>query len=237
MPRKSKNDTPLRSRATQEYSEDEGYLKSKKSQQTSQAQTSAYTIDDVMEKLLDMEEKYNNLFKKYEEQVKENFKLKDEITEIKMLLNRSEQKLLNKNLIVHGIPEGKNEDIKQIIENVGSKLEVDLTNSEFTAYRIGKENEKKKPIKVCFINESDKNMLIKARNRHNLSAKTLGYKGEGKVFLNHDLTKYNLELYKKSLLFKKNNNYKYLWFNNGNILLRKEEDSVVRVIKKEDDLK
>lgn len=200
-------------------------------------QNPSYTIDDVMKKLLDMEKNYNSLFQKYEQQVQENLKLKEEIAEIKVMLNRNEQKVLNKNLIIHGIPQEKNESLKQIIEEVGNQLQVNLANSEFTAYRMGKPEDKKRPIKACFENETFKNQLIKTPKKYDLNAQTLGFRVDSKIFLNHDLTKPNLELYKRSLAFKKTHDYKYLWINNGNILLRKREDSVVKVIKKDEDLK
>ncbi|CAG9761463.1 unnamed protein product [Ceutorhynchus assimilis] len=44
----------------------------------------SYTIADVMAKLEEMDTKYNNLFMKYQEQVKVNNELKEELLQIKM---------------------------------------------------------------------------------------------------------------------------------------------------------
>lgn len=60
-----------------------------------------YTINDIMRKLMEMDNKYTDLLRKYEDQVKINDVLKAEMLEIKSQLNkeknRNEQNELKKN--------------------------------------------------------------------------------------------------------------------------------------------
>lgn len=197
-----------------------------------------YTINDVMAKLEDMDQKYNSLFQKYQEQIKINEDLKGELRSIQRQLNRNEQRELNNNVILHGIPYKPNEELRRIVEKVGSELQVDLTSHKFKAVRIGRDESKKNPIKVTFESLDSKTRLLKSPRKFNLNTNNLGFTNENnKIFLNHELTKRNLELFKKAQTFKNENNYKFLWINNGAILLRKIENSKIILVSSEDDLK
>lgn len=201
-----------------------------------------YTLDDVMEKLQVMDQNYTLLFKKFEEQLKINEKLEGELTEIKRKLNKREQAELNNNLIIHGIPEKQNENLLEVINAVGSKLDIPLNATEITAYRLGRENtndpkQKSRPIKVIFHDMKAKSSLLKSKKRTQLNSKDLGYTINNKVYLNHDLTTANLELYKEAKLYRRDNDYKFIWITGGNIFLRKDEQSKIILVEDKKQLK
>ena len=53
------------------------------------------------------------------------------------------------------------------------------------------------------------------------------------IFLNHDLTKYNADLFKIAREFKNNNNFKFIWIKKGSIFLRESDTSkIIRVDEK-----
>lgn len=197
-------------------------------------QNKNYTINDVMAKLEEMNEKYNNLFTKFEEQVKINQKLQDELTDIKKQLNKKEQKELKNNLIVNGIQYMQNENLSEIINKIGQILEV--PTGQYTAYRL-KQGEKNSAIKIILQDENTKKEMLKSKKKFTLQTKDLGYSTNNKIYLNHDLTKANLELFKEAKTFKKENGYKYLWISNGNILLRKDEKSKIVQVEDKEQLK
>ena len=87
-----------------------------------------------------------------------------------------------------------------------------------------------------FEEEATKMQFIKSKNKYNLSTKDIGFSENNKIYLSHDLTKMNLELYKTAVNYKKEMEYKYLWINNGNILLRKSENSKVMLVQSLDQL-
>lgn len=221
------------SKSTQEWICSSCVEKGKKPKQS----VSNYTIDDVMEALKGMERKYDVLFQKYEEQVKINEELKLELSNIKCQLNVRDQKELANNIIVYGVPYKTNENLQQLVNKVGSVLQVEL-DSNFTAFRVGaREDGRRVPIKITFKNEDLKKRLMKSPRRYNLDARVLGFADEHRLYLNHDLTKHNLDLFKKAQVFRKENDFKYLWFSGGSILLKKKEDSRVIVVRGESDLK
>lgn len=203
--------------------------------------TKQYTIADVMDKLNDMDNKYQTLFEKYNQQVKINKELKDDLKRIQIQLNTMEQKEINNNVMLYGIPYKKNENVREIVKNVGNHIQVPVNEEEFTAIRVGRndqgDNTKNNPIRVIFRNAELKKGLMKSPKKISLNAENLGLGGSSKIFINHELTKKNLQTYKAALNFRKENAYKYLWVAHGKIMLRKSDNSKILLIEEEEDLK
>lgn len=204
---------------------------------TNQQASTEYTIADVMAKLDEMDKKYHNLFMKYNEQVQINNDLKLEILQIKKQLNKSEQKDLNKNITVHGVPYRNGENAVEIVKKIADQLQVPMADEKFTAFRLGRTNIEKSPIKVVFQNEETKKNILRSKLKVGLNTQSIGFRENNKIYLNHDLTKHNLKLFKEAQKFKKDNGYKFLWISSGNILLRKEENSKIILVEDEEDLK
>nr|CAI5840816.1 unnamed protein product [Callosobruchus analis] len=188
---------------------------------------SVVTLEDVMDKLIKMETKYDVLMKKYNEQVAINEKLQVDIVKIKSQLNKQEQLNLRNNVIIQGIPQKSNENVTDIVKTISEKLEVQNV-SNFIAYRLGNgSGDGSRPIKIEFSDENSKLKFMKSKKRLKLTSKDLGFNENKKVYLNHDLTATNLELLKAARICKQKMDFKFLWINNGNILMRKDENSKV----------
>lgn len=198
-----------------------------------------YTIGDIMEKLLEMEHKYNKIFEKYEEQLNINDNLRKELQSIKRQLNNKEQEALNNNLIVQGIPFKENENVQAIVERIATTLKV--PNRVQKSFRLGsaKNGKTQVPIKIIFSTPEEKKCWMVAKKNINLTTATIMAQGSATepIFLNHELTRQNIELYMKAREFKKDNEYKYLWISHGKILLRKSDMSKIKLIESEADLK
>ncbi|KAK9871900.1 hypothetical protein WA026_015149 [Henosepilachna vigintioctopunctata] len=166
-----------------------------------QLQGKEYTIADVMAKLELMDHKLNSLEGKCNEQVRINKQLEVEIESIK------------KTSIV--------------VDNLAKKLQVNRAGGIKEDYRLGKSTDL---IKIMFNNAEVKNKIVKANATRKLTAKDLGYNTDTQVYINNDLTKQNIQLLKAAKKFKEENNYKYLWVQEGNILLRKEDNSKIILI-------
>lgn len=201
-----------------------------------------YTLNDIMEKLMDMDNKYTDLLNKYEEQIKVNEILKAEILTIKSQLgkeqNKNEQNELRNNIIVNGVPYDKRENIEDIIKKMGEALQVQTVN-KLKCFRIGKgrNHNGQMPIKVCFTSENEKEEFLEARKKKMINAKDLGYEEENIIYLNHDLTKANQYLFKEVLKYKRENNYRFAWISRGKIYMRKDEHSPVQPIEDTSNLK
>lgn len=198
-------------------------------------QNKNFTLNDIMAKLELMDQKYNVLFAKFQEQEKINERLLSELADVKKQLNKKEQNELKNNITVHGVPYMLNENIPEIIKKIGQNLETPI--GKFSAFRMGKEGVKNSAIKVIFDNEDTKKGFLKSKNKFSLSSKDLGFTTNNKIYLNHDLTKANLELFKEARIFKNNNSFKYLWISSGSILLKKDENSKIMVIENIEQLK
>lgn len=189
-----------------------------------------------MAKLDEMDKKHNVLLEKFNEQLKINNDLQEELKLIKQQLNKKEQNELKNNLIIQGVPYKDNENLGDLITKIGQNLEVPLGRN-YTAFRMGKDSSKNSAIKVIFEEEKTKAMLMKSKKRFQLNSSHLGFATNCKVFLNHDLTKANVRLYKAARQFKNEEGFKYIWMNNGNVLLRKDDNSKVMVVNSEEQLK
>lgn len=193
-------------------------------------QSKTYTINDVMTKLDEMNAKYNALYMKFEEQLKTNERLQKELVDIKKQLNKKDQKELKNNFVIQGIPYQQNENLPEIITKIGQNLGV--STGKYTAFRFAKQGDKDGAIKVKFEDENIKKDMLKSKKKFALQCQDLGYNKNNKIYLNHDLTRANLQLFKEARNFKTRHGFKYLWFSNGNILLRKEDNS--KIIQVED---
>lgn len=126
------------------------------------------------------------------------------------------------------MPFKKDEILSDIVNRIGMKLNV-TTEGNFSAFRIGKD-ENRSAIKVVFKTNDTKLAIMKSKERFELNSKKLGYTQDKKIYINHDLTKTNLELYMAAKNFKKENNFRYLWISNGSIFLRRDENSATLLI-------
>lgn len=196
-----------------------------------------YTLADVMAKLNEMDNKYQTLFVRYTEQVQINDQFKAELKQIKSQLNVMEQRELNNNIIIHGIPYQKNESVNETIKKVGKQLDLTIADQQFTAMRIGRIETKNCPIRVTLANEELKTKIMKSPKKLKLDTGNIGFAAGGKIFINHDLTKSNLELHKAAREFKVQNQYKYLWIQKGKIMLRKDDTSRIILVEDKEDLK
>ncbi|KAL3285859.1 hypothetical protein HHI36_000379 [Cryptolaemus montrouzieri] len=113
-----------------------------------------------MEKLNDMDRKYNNLFERYNKHSEINEELKEEIINIKNELNKTLPNELISIIILHGIPYEVNETVKDKLKKIENQLQIPLEDHQFTAIRLGKQDKKATLIKIIFKNEEIEKSLI-----------------------------------------------------------------------------
>lgn len=202
------------------------------------AQKENYTLEDVMKKLNEMDDKYNRVLKQYDEQMRVNEELRKELQTVKRDLNNRDQKELNNNVIIQGVPSVVNEKVETVVEKLANKLKV--TRNIEKAYRLGNPNQERasSAIKIIFKSYDDKKQWMQAKKSYKLSTGDLGYNDINEaIYINHDLTKRNIELFKMAKQFKKDHDYKYLWVSNGKIMIRKNDTSKSFLIEDASDLK
>lgn len=171
----------------------------------------------------------------------ENESLKTDVKNLSSKLNDLEQYSRMNNIEIQGIPEKKDENVVKIFESVCKFLDhpIDMTNVE-AVHRVQAYNKNAtKNIIVRFTNRRIKNDILLAaktkRSQLGVTGRALPLEG-GRVFINEHLTPENKRLLREVRLAATEKGYKYVWINNANILIRKDDRSMIRAIKTADQL-
>ena len=141
------------------------------------------------------------------------------------------------NLVIHGIPEQKEEDNVENVIKLGQFLEVNLTRGDIDiVHRMQtKSNGKPRPIIACFSNYNAKSKLYKARlGLRNVTLQDLGTE---KIFINENLTAWRAELFKEARKVRKKCHNGKTWPVDGKIFLKTDSLAKVLRIKSYKDLK
>ena len=150
---------------------------------------------------------------------------------------------------IKGIAYDVNESTDDIVLKIAKDMGLVLKKSDIsTSHRIHHYNKGKRSIDGSSdqnISDKEKNLNIPPKimvkfisrqfcdsfmeNRHKIKVK--------EIFINENLTKTKRELFNKCLLFKKENQFKYIWTENGKTHLRRNDESPIIAISNADDLK
>lgn len=209
---------------------------------------SKVTMEHLLEKINIVIQQNDRMIKRITATEKENKRLKKEMKElreeqervrkdmqvIKMGKNTHDQQLLNRNVVISGLPIEKYdlEQLKKTVQKVGAKLSVAMDDEDVRCTKIGKDSGQR--LRVEFVTEELKDRLMEAKRGKNLNTKDLGLEGDKHVYINHDLTAANQLLYKKAREVKKNLKYRYAWVSHGKVYLRKSDDSKIIRVKSEE---
>ncbi|BET01137.1 Hypothetical protein NTJ_13954 [Nesidiocoris tenuis] len=169
-----------------------------------------------------------------------NERLKNENQSLSWRVNKLEQMQLDAECEIHGFPAAENENLTEIARRICETVKCDHQTNEIVNIYRAKSNPTRKdrspPIVIKFKSAEAREKLIQAKKNHgSLQFAALGLEGQGAVYINERLTLYNRNL----LWLAKNTRsigYKFAWTKNGNIYLRKDENSAARLIRTPDDL-
>jgi hypothetical protein len=169
-----------------------------------------------------------------------NTSLEKEVLFLKDNENEREKEKRKNNIEIHGIPKVNNEDLPEVIINVAKKLDIKLNKDNIVkCFRIRAFNSEKvkndkhnEPILVSLNQFSLKEAFMKKRKSKCFSNEIIKDASiVSRLYINENLTPTNRLLFKEVRNFRKQHDYKFLWTNSGNILIRKTEDSKVIYIK------
>ncbi len=150
---------------------------------------------------------------------------------------------------IGGIPRNEKENCEQIVLNLASKLDVNLKENDIDAcHRISNKSDAAIIVKFSSRKLSAKMLSKETKSKcKKLCTTDLGFPaqnqeqegdaaGSGKIFLNESLTLRRKNLLRLAKIKKKDLDFKFLWTQNGIILMRKREKSGIKKINSEDDL-
>jgi len=141
-------------------------------------------------------------------------------------------------LEINGIPRTDIENCETIVENLSRALKVNqnVLHDIDVVHRLS--SKPNSGIIIKFNNRKSRDFFFAAKkNLKNINLLDLGYNEAGKIFINESLTPYNKYLFKEVRQRCHSMNYKYFWTRNGLIFVRKDDNTMVKKIIHEDNIK
>lgn len=166
----------------------------------------------------------------------ENKYLSSEVSSLKLKIDNIEQFNLNKYIDITGIPQTTNENCSEIVKQIG--LKTNTTINVIEAKRIHINNSKNSIIVAELETTEMKRTLIRNSKISKLSANNIlsAWPNETKVYVNERLTKDRRILFGQARTTGKDKQFKFIWVNNGDILMKKDESSKTIRIRIQQDL-
>lgn len=185
-------------------------------------------IQDLKETVVRNSRDIEKLKKTLQDKDKENKTLKSHLEkqEINMIELNQRSRMLN--IVVNGIPESPNENVTEIVTNLGTKIGItDASTHIQVAHRITSKSDVK-PIVVRLLNTKTRDIWVKAAKEMKLR--------EEKIFISEHLTVQNYQLLLNVKQWARDNRHRFVWTQDCRILIRKEEKSRVKCVKSMKDL-
>lgn len=215
--------------------------------------TDILCVISKLEKRLDL---FMETVKKVEALSQENLVLKKSVSVLEGKLCNIEQQMRETSIDIVGVPlstqGNESESIKDIVLNVlNTGFEMNLNEMNIVdCYRLypktNKNNVSNAPtpnntpvISVKLSSTHIKNTIFrnKSKMKKNLNTKTiLGTKTESQIFVNESLCPNRRTLFNKARSVMKELKYKYVWIKHGVVLMKKNDESEVRIINSLDDI-
>ena len=199
-----------------------------------------------------LQEKYNALTKTNKEQEVEISNLKAHSSALKNQCAKDEEKLDNleqygrrQNLEIIGIPQRDDEDTNSIVIEVAKMMGVKVLPEQISTSHRMPVNPKKNsdqianpPIIARFTNHDVKNQIYANRKlARSIDLRNFSISGTKNIYVNENLTVMRKRLFWQTKQKAKEKGFKFFWTMNGNIFVRKSDDTNIIAIKCDQDLK
>jgi hypothetical protein len=145
----------------------------------------------------------------------------------------------NRNLEIGQLDWLTNENLPQVISELAKNFNIQHNDNEIeTAHRIPNRNkEKPSVIIIQFKNRNYRDKWLQQRKRIVTNDNMYRNGNRKRIYLNENMTPYTKSLFWKTREFARQFDYKYVWFRNGKIMMRKDGDTqTVNIVHEEDDL-
>lgn len=146
-----------------------------------------------------------------------------QIQDMERRINDLEQQLLNKSIEIKNVP-NDNAHPHDVVKAIANSLNVELNDSHISDSYILKKSQK---VIIEFATLNKKREIMGKIKRHRMESKILTCDENDKkyIFVNDYLTQYKRHLLWLAKTKAKENNWKFIWVKNGNILAKKNEIS------------
>jgi len=174
--------------------------------------------------------------------VKKDLAVKNrEISSLKQELVDMQQYSRNRNLEIHNLPEKPDENLKEVVGKISEVLGVHIESGDIdVVHRIPSRNTRRpKPVIVQFVNRTVRNLVLD--NKKNIVQVKDIYRshsnGKDRILVYENLCPYYRSLLRHVREWGSQHDFKYVWFRNGAVLVKKSEKyKKVYVVKSVHDL-
>lgn len=200
---------------------------------------------------VDHEKQFAELNRMFAEINKENSKIKNTVIEIvkdskalqntvvKMSIdvNFIKQQNLKNNMILAGVPYRKGENLKTTFIKICNTLKVDIAEECFEIRRFTSKTGKNPSNILVELDEyTVKKTLLKNCKTKSILTSELGFTGDHSVVLFNQLTHDNLEILAEAKKLKTECNFKFIWFQNNQILAKRIEKAKIYTLNTKNDI-
>ncbi|XP_060855550.1 uncharacterized protein LOC132933357 [Metopolophium dirhodum] len=192
-------------------------------------------FDNISNKLDNVIIEIKNIKIENEKIVIENKRLSEEVDILKSKIDEIEQYNLGISVDITGIPKTQSENCKQIVEEIGKKTNTEIDVIE--AYRINTSISKRSLIVAKLAKlEMKKNLIRNVKSNKLTTQKMSNEWHKENIYANERLTKLRITLFYQTKVAATTKEYKFVWVSNGDILVRKNENSKIVKIKSSQDI-
>lgn len=149
------------------------------------------------------------------------------IEELNYELNFLRQTTMEGHLLICNVIRTTDEKLMDVFNAILNNLDVQCKAEDVLGIaRLSSSNKGgMQPILVRFSNSCMKDRIMKAARDHPITCDAIGLGVNQRVYFNHRLTNANRHLLGEARKFKREHNFKFVWYSNGEIFLRKDENS------------
>ncbi|KAI8117059.1 hypothetical protein CVS40_10971 [Lucilia cuprina] len=194
------------------------------------------TLSTLVTQIKELSERDKQRENQINELIEKDKQKEQQINAMQSEINKLQQQQLSKNIEIKNIENKQMSDF-EIVKTIATSVNVEIREGDIDrTYRIKKQNK----IIVEFASLNKKAEFMSKIVRHRVDAKLINTENQCNkhnfIYLNDELTFNNRRLLWMAKMKAKENNWKYVWVNNGNICARKNENSPLFVIKNATDI-
>jgi len=192
-------------------------------------------FDDFRTQLLDVLNSNKELKEENKSLRENNCKLYVDIRNLTKKVNALEQKSIITNVEILGVPEKTNENCVEVIEHIATELGVKLI--VLNAFRMYSKVTNKPRKIITKLNSIENKHLMDISKKRKLNTKNLDENLDfGNIFINNELSSFDRDLFFKARMFAKNNDFKFVWYKDFKIFIKKNENAKAHIVQDDLDL-
>lgn len=162
----------------------------------------------------------------------ENCTLRNQLDELYCEVNALKQKSLESNFLISNMIKTNDENLGVLLERIARLLNIPYDAANVLGIsRLASKNQKDiQPVLVRCSNIAFKDQFMSAFKERPVACDEIGLGVNQRIYINHHLTPSNQRILGAARKFRKDHNYRFVWFSNGFVFLRKDENSkIIRV--------